>query len=385
MRRPASAVLLCVPLIAATCPESTPPPPSGGLPVVATVLVPQDYGLHDTFVRDGLAFLCVWDSGVLIYDVGNGVAGGSPANPKRVSKIVTSGSGIGGAMAHNAWWFHNPNGQKKYLFVGQEGPGRVGASSSGNIHVVDVSNLSQPVEVASYAMTGAGTHNFWMDEAAGVLFAAYYNGGVVALDVSGTLSGDLASRELARIQPGDSTDTYTWGVMQAGGLVYAVDMLSGLWQLTFTGASFAIANGGFNVDDRFGSDLWVTDNYAYTGTWGGATRGGRFGNAVKIWDLPGGMVLTDSVIVAGVRTVSDVQVTADDSVLAISTEAGDSAGVHLYGLKDPEHPVKRAALYVSQGVHTATVAEIGGRRYVFAARNPPSPALLIIDITNVRP
>ena len=97
--------------------------------------------------------------------------------------------------------------------------------------MVDVSNLAAPVEVAFYHMPGAGTHNFWMDEGRQVLYAAYYNGGVVALDVSGTLSGDLASREIARLQPGGSGNTYVWGVQLANGSLYASDMLSGLWQI----------------------------------------------------------------------------------------------------------------------------------------------------------
>ena len=70
-----------------------------------------------------------------------------------------------------------------------------------------------------------------MDEARQILYAAYYNGGVVALDVSGTLSGDLADRLLDRIQPGGAADTYTWGVMLANGSLYASDMVSGLWQI----------------------------------------------------------------------------------------------------------------------------------------------------------
>ena len=61
--------------------------------------------------------------------------------------------------------------------------------SSGDIHVVDVSDLAHPREVAFFHLDGAGTHNFWMDEAQQILYAAYYNGGVVALDVSGTLAG----------------------------------------------------------------------------------------------------------------------------------------------------------------------------------------------------
>jgi hypothetical protein len=96
---------------------------------------------------------------------------------------------------------------------------------------VDVSDLAHPSEVAVFHLDGAGTHNFWMDEARQVLYAAYYNGGVVALDVSGTLSGDLSNRLIAEIQPGGDGDTYTWGVQLAGGSLYAIDMLSGLWQL----------------------------------------------------------------------------------------------------------------------------------------------------------
>ena len=54
--------------------------------------------------------------------------------------------------------------------------------------------------MASFHLDGAGTHNFWMDEEAQMLYAAYYNGGVIALDVSGTLSGDLSSRLIGQIR-----------------------------------------------------------------------------------------------------------------------------------------------------------------------------------------
>ena len=203
--------------------------PAAATPItlVSLVPVPANYGHHDTFVRDGIAFVCAWNTGVMIYDVGDGVLGGSPASPQLISSLVTPGGEV-----HNAWWFHNPvTGEKKYLFIGQEGPGAVGSASSGDIHVVDVSSLATPHEVASYGMAAAGTHNFWMDESRQVLYAAYYNGGVVALDVSGTLSGNLASREIARMAPGGAGNTYVWGVMLANGHLYASDMLSGLWEL----------------------------------------------------------------------------------------------------------------------------------------------------------
>lgn len=198
-----------------------------------SVPIPATYGIHDTYVRDGYAFVSAWHAGLLIYDVGAGTHGGSPEAPAPVGSVVTPAYGVpGGPAVHNAWWFHNPaTGERRYLFVGQEGPGTVGASSQGNITVVDVSNIAQPAVVASFSLVGAGTHNFWVDEARQILYAAYYNGGVVAIDVSGTLAGDLSSRLLARVRPGGAGGTYVWGVQLANGSLYAIDMLTGLWQL----------------------------------------------------------------------------------------------------------------------------------------------------------
>lgn len=205
----------------------------GSVSLVASVPIPPDYGIHDTYVRDGLAFVFAWNTGVIIFDVGNGIRSGSPASPVEVSRVVTADDARrDGPSAHNGWWFHNPvTGEKRYLFVGQEGAGVIGTRSSGDIHVVDVSDLGNPREVAFFHLNEAGTHNFWMDESQQILYAAYYNGGVVALDVSGTLSGDLSSRLIARLSPGGAGDTYVWGVQLVGGSLYATDMVSGLWQI----------------------------------------------------------------------------------------------------------------------------------------------------------
>jgi hypothetical protein len=206
----------------------------GAMALRATVPIPPAYGIHDTYVRDGLAFVFAWNTGVIIYDVGNGMRGGTPDAPVEVSNLVTAADGVaGGPAVHNGWWFHNPvTGERRYLFIGQEGAGVLGSRSSGDIHVVDVADLMQPREVAFFHLDGAGTHNFWMDESRQILYAAYYNAGVVALDVSGTLAGDLSSRLIAQVQPGGPGNTYTWGVQLAGGSLYATDMLSGLWQMT---------------------------------------------------------------------------------------------------------------------------------------------------------
>jgi len=360
---------------------AAPPPPGDSTPaLVATVNIPPYYGIHDTYVRDGIAFVCAWDSGVIIFDVGNGIMGGTPAAPVRVSSIVTAGGEV-----HNAWWFHNPvTGEKRYLFVGQEGPGSIGSSSSGDLHVVDVSDLGNPKEVGFFHIAGAGPHNFWMDESGQILYAAYYNAGVVALDVSDTLAGDLSARGIDTIAPGGAGNTYVWGVQRVGGSLYALDMLSGLWRLGASSGHFATGGGGNNVPERYGSDLWVSNGYAYTGTWGFAQRTtGVVGNALKVWRLDslGAPALVDSIITAGIVTVSDVEVSADGKLLMFSTEGGSGSGFYFYSLADPAHPAFRGQYLVSTGVHTATFGYIGGKVYAFGAKDPSGPELVILDVT----
>jgi hypothetical protein len=97
---------------------------------------------------------------------------------------------------HSIWRFKDPTtGSAKYAIVGEEGPGNIGASSLGDIHVIDVSNMASPREVAFYTVPGAGTHNFSMDEQKGFMYAAYYNGGVRAIDVRGDLGTCTASQK----------------------------------------------------------------------------------------------------------------------------------------------------------------------------------------------
>lgn len=365
------------------------------VPIASQTDIPANYGIHDTYIRDGLAFVCAWNSGLMIYDVGNGVKGGTPANPVKISTVLTNDDGVpGGRAVHNAWWFHNPvSGQNKYVFVGQEGPASIPTNSTGDIHVVDVSDLNNPVEVAFYHMNvspAAGTHNFWMDEQAQILYAAYYNAGVVALDVSGTLSGDLASREITRYKP--NATMFTWGVQLANNSVYLVDMLNGFYQLKFSNGNLTTAAGGNNVNDRYGSDLWVNSDYAYTGTWGGSQRGNNPGNAIKIWHLSasGAPSLADSIVFTGFSTVSDVKGSNDGKVLVASAEHDPWGGLYVFSLTNPARPTLVGRARVPGGLHTAKIADINGRRYVFGAKNPSgaapaAPQLMIFDITGMVP
>jgi hypothetical protein len=354
---------------------------TAGVVLTASVSIPANYGIHDTFVRDGLAFVCAWNTGVMIFDVGKGITGGSPSNPKLISTYATPGG-----EDHNAWWFWNPHtGEKRYLFVGQEGPAGGLFTSSGDIHVVDVSDLAQPNEVAFFHVNGAGTHNFWMDENAQILYAAYYNQGVVALDVSGTLVGDLASRLIDSIRPGGVGNTYTWGVQLDNGSLYAIDMLSGFWQLGLASGKISVLGGGNNVPERYSSDLAVANGFAYTGTWGSGRTAGVVGNAVKIWrlDASGAPTLADSIITAGIGTVSDIKVSPDGKLLMFTAERGPNAGFWFYSLANPAKPTYVAKYLVSSGVHTGKFGTIGGRLYAFGAQDPNPSTLLILDVTAI--
>ncbi|HET8633440.1 MAG TPA: Ig-like domain-containing protein [Gemmatimonadales bacterium] len=365
---------------------------SHDIALVATVPIPPNYGMHDTYVRDGLAFAFAWNTGVRIYDVGNGIAGGTPAAPARVGSLVTNGSvDATDPSVHNGWWFHNPaTNETRYLFVGQEGPGSIGTSSRGDIHVVDVSDLAHPVEVAFFhhaPVDGqpAGVHNFWMDEEHAILYAAYYNAGVVALDVSGTLSGDLSSRVIDEIRPGGAGNTYVWGVMLAGdGSLYASDMLSGFWHLKLQSGAFSVLGGGNNVAQQFTSDLWVHGGAGYSGTWETRTLPG---NDVKVWNLSSGNpVASAAIAIPDVGTISDLQVSDDGRWMAVTAEYGTGAGLYVYSLANPLVPALLASFPVaspSGGLHTGTIASINGRDYVFAARDPSpeSPAMMIFDVT----
>jgi hypothetical protein len=207
---------------------------------VHSVAIGQPF-MHDTFLRDGILFLGLWNQGMQIWDLGGGGAGGTPSSPKVLGTVAT----VGGEV-HNIWWFHDPsNGSKCYAFVGEEGPGSIGSTSSGDVHVVDVTDMTKPREVAFYRVDGAGTHNFSADEARGILYVAYYNAGVRALDVRGDLgsctaaqkSSDgrcdlkLMGRELGTGLAEISSGKFIWGVEYRDGFVYASDMLNGIWKI----------------------------------------------------------------------------------------------------------------------------------------------------------
>jgi uncharacterized protein YjdB len=204
--------------------------------------------LHDIMVVDGLAYLAYWNDGLVILDVGNGMKGGSPEAPKLVSQfkydlssLYARVEGIWGLSArgtHTAWK------AGKYVFVGDEVYAAKDAKglqdgndlTFGRLHVIDVSNIEHPKEVAWYEPTDGGVHNVWV--VGDTLYLGNYQGGARVLDISGELKGDLLrqGREISWILTADSLgfrprSTFAWGAVVNNGNIYVPDINTGLWIL----------------------------------------------------------------------------------------------------------------------------------------------------------
>jgi len=205
--------------------------------------------IHDVWVHDGVAYSSEWENGVVVVDVGNGRWGGSIENPVLVTNVPYP---VG--ATHASYPYYQESTGRFYLFLGDEIMSRQGAAWSGAglpgipeaggppsvtrgyVHVIDFTDPENPVDVARYEAKEFGTHNLWVEE--DVLYVAYYEGGVRAVDVSGELMGNLATqgREVAVYKAFDP-DGYVanapmaWGPQPYKGNIFFSDFNSGLWSV----------------------------------------------------------------------------------------------------------------------------------------------------------
>jgi hypothetical protein len=195
--------------------------------------------LHDLYVLDGLAYLAYWRDGMIILDVGNGVKGGSPEHPQLVSQFKYNHFELYGndwlAGTHTAFRYKN------YAFIGDEVfPALFEIESKervpvrGICHVMDVSDIEHPREVAYYEVPEGGVHNVWAAD--DMLVLGDYAGGGRVVDISGELRGNLYAegREIARLWTGDPGGfrpnvQWAWGAQPANGLIFFNDINSGIW------------------------------------------------------------------------------------------------------------------------------------------------------------
>ncbi|HUE44135.1 MAG TPA: Ig-like domain-containing protein [Candidatus Sulfotelmatobacter sp.] len=204
-------------------------------------LGPSETGryLHDLYVKDGLAYLAYWRDGMIILDVGNGIKGGSPEHPQLVSQFKYNHYELYG----NGWLAgtHTAFRYKNYAFIGDEVfPAMFDIGSKervpvrGICHVMDVSDIEHPREVAYYEVPEGGVHNVWADD--DMLVLGDYAGGGRVVDISGELRGNLYAqgREIARLWTGDPDGfrpnvQWAWGAQPANGLIFFNDINSGIW------------------------------------------------------------------------------------------------------------------------------------------------------------
>lgn len=206
--------------------------------------------LHDIDLRDGLLYASYWNDGLIVLDVGNGIKGGSPSNPVKVSqfkydlnamyKQVEVDGGPGFIRGTHTAWRH-----KNYVFIADEvfpAAGPKGAKDAaagrayGRLQVVDVSDITNPKSVAFYEPEYGGVHNVWV--AGDSLYMGAYNAGFRVFDISGELRGDLRAqgREIGHLNTADmdghvKNAAMTWGVVvnPKDGLAYVNDDNNGLW------------------------------------------------------------------------------------------------------------------------------------------------------------
>ncbi len=206
--------------------------------------------LHDIDLRDGLLYASYWNDGLIVLDVGNGIKGGSPSNPVKVSqfkydlnamyKQVEVDGGPGFIRGTHTAWRH-----KNYVFIADEvfpaaspkGTKDAAAGRAyGRLQVVDVSDLANPKAVAFYEPEYGGVHNLWV--AGDSLYMGAYNAGFRVFDISGELRGDLRAqgREIGHLNTADmdghvKNAAMTWGVVvnPKDGLAYVNDDNNGLW------------------------------------------------------------------------------------------------------------------------------------------------------------
>lgn len=202
--------------------------------------------LHDMFVKDGVAYLAYWQDGLVILDVGGGGKGGSPTGPVEISRFTYDAAELYGPGGGGPRGTHSVFVDGTIAYVGDEVFPAVFDLEQpiyprGYIHVLDVSDLERPREIARYEVPEAGAHNPWVED--GVMYVAYYQGGARAVDVSGEMRGDLyrQGREIASYitdAPADAfleNRAFAFGSQLHEGRLYVSDMSSGLWIFELAG------------------------------------------------------------------------------------------------------------------------------------------------------
>ncbi len=213
----------------------------------------EDCRIHDVWVKDGMAYSAQWGCGIIAYDVGNGEWGGTAENPVYVSSLETPGG-----RTHGVFPYYQEETGRFLIFAGDEIMSRDGralegqlntepydpnvpgsglpSNTDGYLHILDFTDMENPKKIARYRVPEYGTHNSWVED--GILYQAYYEGGLRMVDVTGELKGDLhkQGREIAVFKSHDpngyiANAPMVWSGMPFKGQIFFSDWNSGLWSI----------------------------------------------------------------------------------------------------------------------------------------------------------
>ena len=212
------------------------------------------HSIHDVWIEDGIAYSSNWSDGVVAVDIGGmkfdeadrsksqfnpllAKAGqGSPSNPIKLAEM-----GDPNGLNHAAFPFLSKSTGNFYIVGGDETfPTGVRATSGepsnprGGFHFLNFTDPENPREDAVYQVPEAGSHNMWVND--DVLMAAFYQGGLRIVDISGELLGDIYNqgREIAVYQSAHKEGkipnaTMVWGAQPYKDYIFFADMNSGLY------------------------------------------------------------------------------------------------------------------------------------------------------------
>ncbi len=212
------------------------------------------HSIHDVWIENGIAYSSNWSDGVAAVDIGGmkfdeadrsqsqfnpllAKAGqGSPSNP---IKLAEMGDPTG--RNHAAFPFLSKSTGNFYIVGGDENfPWGVRATRGepsnprGGFHFLNFTDPDNPKEDAVYQVPEAGSHNMWVYD--DVLMAAFYQGGLRVVDISGELLGDIYNqgREIAVYQSSHKEGKIpnapmVWGAQPYKDYIFFADMNSGLY------------------------------------------------------------------------------------------------------------------------------------------------------------
>jgi hypothetical protein len=194
--------------------------------------------VHSVYVDSRIAYVSYWDFGTVMLDVRD------PSNPKFIGR-TSFGPGQEG-NAHSAWtnWQGNLLVQTDEDFDPTVNPDS--ETGWGYGHIYDVSDKSNPVELATLKLPSTGQFpppgpgDFTIHDPKIVgkrLYTSWYTEGVVIWDISRPSSPKIIGQfippekgedPLGVFYPGEEF-VEIWGVAPGSGYVVASDMNTGLW------------------------------------------------------------------------------------------------------------------------------------------------------------